>query len=37
MKRYIPWLLGFLLLAAFLVALPFSVTIGSTEACEVQP
>lgn len=36
MKRYIPWLIGFLLLAAFLIALPFSITIVPIEQVEAM-
>lgn len=36
MKRYIPWLIGVLLLAAFLIALPFSVTIVPIEQVEAM-
>ncbi len=36
MKRYTPWLIGFLLLAAFLIAIPFSVTIVPIEQVEAM-
>jgi predicted lipoprotein len=36
MQRYIPWLIGFVLLAAFLIALPFSVTIVPIEQVEAM-
>lgn len=36
MRRYIPWLLGILLLAAFLITLPFSVTIVPIEQVEAM-
>ncbi len=34
MRRYIPWLIGFLLFAGFVIALPFSVTIVPIEQVE---
>jgi predicted lipoprotein len=36
MKRYTPWLIGIVLLAAFLIALPFSVTIVPIEQVEAM-
>lgn len=36
MKRYIPWLIGVILPAAFLIALPFSITIVPIEQVEAM-